>query len=154
MKQGAMSSFLLSSLAILTGSILTPSNMARASVLLSPECKSVVDYYVKNGGWRLLEVANEHDDPLRVSWNLIDLAGSRAGEQNAASDIGSHCPSVMYVIFSGSTSGSQHWYMRSTNFAVTHKRGSGYPGDFDKYSHWNEPPSNYDPYKNYFPSDN
>jgi hypothetical protein len=66
-----------------------------------------------------------------------------------ANRLAPYCPKVEMFTFSGAT--WSMWVMRRTKFKKIHGRGSGLPGDYDKYSNWNKLPHDYDPYKDYFP---
>jgi len=63
-----------------------------------------------------------------------------------------HCPEVQMFAFNSAGSWLA-WTLRKTNFKQIHGRGSGLPGDYDKYWNWNKLPLDYNPYKNYFPGD-
>ena len=66
-------------------------------------------------------------------------------ESRSAEAINKACPSVVVVTYSGSTGGSERWYMRRTGFTVRHSRDSGMPGDKSKYWKWDSMPFDYDP---------
>lgn len=100
-----------------------------------------------------LGVSETHDGYLQIGWmhDQNMFYPSFDEESLAAQEIGGKCSEIWYLNFRGGTGGGLRWYMRSTGFKVRHFRGSGYPGDYDRYWHWDKIPSNYDPEKDYFP---
>lgn len=89
---------------------------------------------------------------MSIGWSRLSgefYPSGYSGEMNASRSIGASCPSVAVVVFSGATGGTERWYIRRNKFTITHRRDSGYPGDFDKYWGWDTIPFNYDPKINY-----
>jgi len=96
----------------------------------------------------------DDNNDISIGWRSLPgqfYPSDTSGEMNAARAIGAACPRVVKVVFSGSTGGSQRWYIRRNKFTIRHSRDSGYPGDYDLYWAWDKIPFNYDPNQDYGP---
>jgi hypothetical protein len=93
---------------------------------------------------------DDHGD-LSIGWSSRTNAffASASMESTAARGIGTACPKVAIVVFSGPTGGTERWYIRRDGFSVRHSRDSGLPGDASKYWNWETVPFDYDPGRSY-----
>ena len=123
---------------------------------LDPDCRRAIDFNRPTlGTVGEPTLGRDESGDMEIAWSgpFDFYPRGTAGEMSAAFAIGSACPSIVRVSFSGGTGGSSRWYIRRNNFAIRQSRDSGYPGDYDVYWHWDSIPFNYDPEIDYFPDE-